>query len=400
MTAAANIPLPIQPVREAALKSTMMQLQQQQIDMHGLRATLRSKGFDAPSAEAVCHSATRLLAAQPGEIQSILHGVGIQKMGQRLKVMLAVKAACRVVAKPEAVVGESLKRARFRQVLRGERSALDIPRVHTKSGSAAPDRLAVAHVHEALLQRSGEPAAQAEESTRSLYHLVTGVTVNGKPEIGINTNGDPILQRWTNALFECGDGECTCNRLKHTARSELTERIVRTVSAAAARSRSNVTHPIRYLSVGCGHLLYDFGLLCALCRRIPAARIESITLVDPCYSGSVASANAALEQLAAFFAPCEVHSFEQLEAVRAAATHEPESFGRYNLIVQCDATDVPPESLESTAKACAQPGGHVFRLHNSRPFAHAEAWCLRSGTLMALSEGTNGYSLAEWLPSA
>ena len=79
-----------------------------------------------------------------------------------------------------------------------------------------------------------------------------------------------------NALGECADESCGCNRLKFPQvrfefRSSVIERGLEALRAAGRTS-------VRYVSVGCGMLLNDFEILCGF--EAAGCTLESITFID------------------------------------------------------------------------------------------------------------------------
>ena len=102
-------------------------------------------------------------------------------------------------------------------------------------------------------------------------------------------------------------------------------------------------------------------LLCELQRR--GLPIGSVTLIDPAY-GIDATAQAAARDLARFFAPASVQTFESAGAMTRCVQREPAAFGSQTTLVHADAADVKDPELKELACACLASGGLAFQLSN------------------------------------
>lgn len=162
------------------------------------------------------------------------------------------------------------------------------------------------------------------------------------------------------ALSECGDLTCACCRANdHRARPFFRRGLIANWSAAGHAA-------VRYVSVGAGLLLTDCEILSGLVEA--GCVIESIVVCDALYDQED-EAEAALNQFADFFAPCEVATYPSvavyLEAASSARTGVVgDGASGANLLVACDAGTEVSRAFKRTASAVLDAGGLAFTLIN------------------------------------
>ena len=190
------------------------------------------------------------------------------------------------------------------------------------------------------------------------------------------------------------------------ARSSSSSSGVGSGGDSGGQSASSIRKPVRYVTLGSGLLLTDFEILCGLVDQ--GLRIGSVVAVDTEYRAlptlierrrrvqdDVARANAlvrclvravraccelpllaplpeelrdlerrkaesheaALRQLAEFFAPARVYAFPSLRAMRAACGAQPDRFGGATTVVLCDSADIQTfEGLALSRSALVEGG--------------------------------------------
>ena len=213
---------------------------------------------------------------------------------------------------------------------------------------------------------------------------------NGR--IGVRKSGEmPAVFRWTSRLGECGGDHCSCNRLsapwvRAGFRNLVVRRTVEQLSGRTSDRRapppSPHPPPVRYVSVGCGHLLTDFEILCGL--QLKGLTIASIVLCDIAYRFCISphpkhkqvvfgnDHASALQAVADFFPDAHVAAFGDFDALLAAAKDAPSKYGRATTFVKCDSEEVSSHSANRTAQALLVKGGLAFHLAND---GHgASAW--------------------------
>jgi hypothetical protein len=132
-------------------------------------------------------------------------------------------------------------------------------------------------------------------------------------------------------------------------------------------ARSSPLPTVRAVSIGCGKLLTDFEVLLELSSR--GCIIETFVAIDPGYALFSSAHGECMESLAAlarFFVPhCRVFSFSSTSAYIAAATSQPERYGRATMFMRCDAREVEDVQYQDAAATALLPGCCSFELWNS-----------------------------------
>ena len=257
-------------------------------------------------------------------------------------------------------------------------------------------------------------AAGLDEDTRS---RIRNVLLTGSASDNFCLRGgevslmdrDPCMSKLL-SLSECADGDCGCFRLtKPWVRASM----ARCVAQCAAAASSGT---VRYLSVGCGMLLTDLEVLCAL--QAAGGTIESATFVDEGLgvSASVPTPNpgiarqlassagladhlpsqryppaarldslqtsklqAALSEVAAFLAPARVVAYSSTAALATALLAEREA--SYDVLVHVDAALISRRESRSLASLGLRDGGVAVRLvnHGARQAATLDIWRRKLG---------------------
>ena len=194
----------------------------------------------------------------------------------------------------------------------------------------------------------------------------------------------PIVSRWTRNLGECGGDNCSCNRLSAPwVRTGFRNLVVsRTVKQLRRAGSKTTPPPVRYVSVGCGHLLTDFEILCGL--ELKGLRVESIVLCDTAYKDSIAVSPhgtvsgtdyaSALQVIADFFPSAHVAAFGAIAKMEAAAKAEPKRYGGATTFVKADAEDVKTDVANEAGKVMLAKGGLAFHLANDGHDTKKDPW--------------------------
>ena len=204
-------------------------------------------------------------------------------------------------------------------------------------------------------------------------------------KIGVRWSGEaPIVSRWTRNLGECGGDNCSCNRLSAPwVRTGFRNLVVsRTVKQLRRAGSKTTPPPVRYVSVGCGHLLTDFEILCGL--ELKGLRVESIVLCDTAYKdciavsphGTVSGTDyaSALQVIADFFPSAHVAAFGAIAKMEAAAKAEPKRYGGATTFVKADAEDVKTDVANEAGKVMLAKGGLAFHLANDGHDTKKDPW--------------------------
>ena len=379
-----------------------------------LEAQLLGLGLDPRTVGGLLSELPRLLGAGREELNEALRMRGVKPLGQRLKVGISLAEHRRAsqanltaysgsqimhaqrAAPPPPPPPSDVSAKELGKILRGEVNALDTPVVLTKHAGDGPSAAEAAHVRARVVEAgSGTGTDASNGGCSTLFSLVDGMAVSGKPVVGVSAGSDEVLGLWTRGLCECGDPKCGCNRLSHPAvRRDFRDRVGQHTASAlqqprAASDGNGLTRggggaaslgggggvgavmadprraqrrPVRYVSVGSGYCLFDFELL-ALLQHRHSLTIESVILVDTAYAADK-GALAAADRLAAFLAPTEVIVFERLESLVANCRRDPWRFARATTFVHCDAADIKDDEMRDAAAACLEDRGLAFRLTN------------------------------------
>ena len=231
---------------------------------------LLTLGLDVTAAEHICRDALQLQGDAATSLHERLRSYGVKTVGLRLKVALALKQQTRPSACwPPNCIAErqppkDVSAAELGKILRGEVNALDTPLTLTRPAADQPSAADAEHIRACVTDSSAD------------RHRMTSVGHAGQPTVGIASDSDDVLQRWTHALSECGDPECGCNRIKYpTVRRMFRDLVV----AETLKTHLPTRRAIRYTSIGSGHLLFDFELLSLFQKR--GLRIEQVKLPPP-----------------------------------------------------------------------------------------------------------------------
>ena len=335
-------------------------LARQRAGVSALSHQLRELDLEPAIFERLCREAPQLGLHDAAVVREYLKAIGLKPVGLRVRVALelskvadassaAHRAPCNHVpcggGESDGPPVRSL--AVYSRMLRGDLRAIDMPGVFSQPASSAPDERTAALVRAAITGADAKYRLRGDGASKAVC---------------IDADGDDAVGRWTCHLCECGDATCGTYRLK---RPGVRRSFRELVSGKTSEALLGSGRGVRYVSIGSGGVLFDFELLSQMRRA--GLRIETITLVDTAYGPArpgESSHKAAIAQLAAFFAPARVHTFELLESLRAAASHDPSAFSQQTTFVACDASSVNDDEIRSTAAACLADGGLAFRLNN------------------------------------
>ena len=235
------------------------------------------------------------------------------------------------------------------------------------------------HWHAACLTHPMPSAHIVQARAASIDFLIGGTRdrftcKNGQVELDPQ-RAPAEVKPWLDALGECGDVACGCNRMSRPhVREEFVRRVVETVCAL------DCGKGVRYVTFGCGQLLTDAEILAALQRR--GVTIASVVAVDaalitgccrPSWRAGVAVEQrgpppdrimAALDQLARLMAPTEVYGFCGLAPFIDACHAVPTQFGGADIVVRCDAVAINEHAARLASVCALRPGGRLCELAN------------------------------------
>ena len=213
-----------------------------------------------------------------------------------------------------------------------------------------------------------------DERARSHVHQVL---LYGAPDVTFTLRGGEVClmgrDNWVSGLLslgECADGECGCFRLtKPWVRASFARCVAECAAATLGTGKS-----VRYMTVGCGLLLTDLEVICAL--QAAGLTIESATFVDA--GVDTFRFHGALTELARFLAPARVVAYPSTNELAIAVLEGRESSA--HVLVHCDAAKIGKLESRSLASQALVPRGLAFRLtnHGARKAATVDVWHRRA----------------------
>ena len=215
-------------------------------------------GLDPRTVGGLLSELPRLLGAGREELNEALRMRGVKPLGQRLKVGISLAEHRRAsqanltaysgsqimhaqrAAPPPPPPPSDVSAKELGKILRGEVNALDTPVVLTKHAGDGPSAAEAAHVRARVVEAGSGTGTDARNGGCStLFSLVDGMAVSGKPVVGVSAGSDEVLGLWTRGLCECGDPKCGCNRLSHPAvRRDFRDRVGQHTASALQQPRA------------------------------------------------------------------------------------------------------------------------------------------------------------------